>query len=379
MKKLSLFILSALVLTTRAQYSIKIEIDPLPNHAETGVVYLAGEFNGWNPRDETTKLVKDENGRFQAVFRNVKAGVHEFKFTRGSWNTVETDTRGKDIGNRRLLIQSDSSFTLSIAGWKDSFASSGSRKSTFSSQVRIVDTAFSMTPLNRTRRIWIYFPKDYISSEKSFPVLYMHDGQNLFDESSSYAGEWGIDETLDSIRGACIVIGIDNGGMKRMNEYNPNDNKQFGKGEGRDYLEFIVKKLKPYVDKRYRTLPDRINTHIAGSSMGGLISFYAGMYYPEVFGSVGVFSPSFWIVPDLKQQLAALPKANAFKKQRYYFYGGGQEGDSLAMSIKWISKLVKEQMGAASMMMIEPEGRHNEASWRRQFPLFFDWMMRAKK
>ncbi len=340
---------------------------------------MSGEFNGWNPRDEAARLIKGGNGQFQLLLTGVKAAVYEFKFTKGSWNTVEADAQGKDISNRRLFIQSDTSFTFSIAAWKDGFAASNIRKSTASPQVRLVDTAFTMTPLNRSRRVWIYFPKDYISSEKSFPVLYMHDGQNLFDDSSSYAGEWGIDETLDSLRTSCIVIGIDNGGTRRMNEYNPNDNKQVGNGEGREYLEFIVKKLKPYVDKRYRTLSDKANTHIAGSSMGGLISFYAGIYYPEIFGSIGVFSPSFWIVPDLKQQLTALPKANAFKKQRYYFYAGGYEGDSLAMSIKWASKLVKEQMGATTAMVIKAEGRHNEVSWGRQFPLFFDWIMRPKK
>jgi predicted alpha/beta superfamily hydrolase len=379
MKKLQLFILFALALTTKAQYNVKIEIDSLPNLPKTEAIYLAGEFNGWNPRDEAARLMKNENGRFQVLLTGVKVAAYEVKFTRGGWNTVETNAIGKDIGNRRLLIQSDTSFTLSIAGWKDGFAAKVSRKSTVSPQVRIVDTSFSMTPLNRSRRVWIYFPKDYISSEKSFPVLYMQDGQNLFDDSTSYAGEWGMDETLDSIKASCIVIGIDNGGVKRMNEYNPNDNKQFGKGEGRDYLEFIVKKLKPYVDKRYRTLSDRANTHIAGSSMGGLISFYAGIYYPEVFGSIGVFSPSFWIVPDLKQQLADLPKENAFKKQRYYFYAGGYEGDSLAASIKGAGKLIQERLGAKTTMVIKPEGRHNEASWGIQFPLFFNWIMNAKK
>jgi predicted alpha/beta superfamily hydrolase len=371
--------LLACTLTAKAQYNVKIEIDSFPHHPTTGAIYLSGEFNGWNPKDEAARLIKNENGRYQILLKGVNAAAYQFKFTRGSWNTVETDAAGKDIGNRSLLIQSDTSVTFSIAAWKDGFAESGSRRSTASPQVRVVDTAFGMAALNRSRRVWIYFPKEYISSEKSFPVLYMQDGQNLFNDSTSYAGEWGIDETLDSINAACIVIGIDNGGIKRMNEYNPNDNKQFGKGEGREYLEFIVKKLKPYVDKRYRTLSGKVNTYIAGSSMGGLISFYAGLYYPDVFGSVGVFSPSFWIVPDLKRQLTGLSKENKFKKQRYYFYAGGYEGDNLATSIKWVSTLIHEQLGANITVAIKPEGRHNEGSWRREFPLFFNWLMNPKK
>ena len=130
----------------------------------------------------------------------------------------------------------------------------------------------------------------------------MHDGQNLFDKATSFAGEWGIDEAMDSIKNACIVVGIDNGGLKRMYEYNPNDTKQYGRGEGRAYLAFIVNNLKPFIDKKYRTLPGKQYTWMAGSSMGGLITFYAGLYYPQVFGGLGVFSPSFWIAPQSKHR-----------------------------------------------------------------------------
>src|SRR6185436_17362584 len=97
----------------------------------------------------------------------------------------------------------------------------------------------------------LYLPKGYKQSKKRYPVLYMHDGQNLFDDSTSFSGEWKVDETLDLLENPCIVVGIDNGGLKRMNEYNPHDTEQFGKGEGHQYLEFIAKTLKPYIDKKY--------------------------------------------------------------------------------------------------------------------------------
>jgi predicted alpha/beta superfamily hydrolase len=93
----------------------------------------------------------------------------------------------------------------------------------------------------------------------------MHDGQNLFDDLTSYNGEWGVDETMDSIASPCIVVGIDNGGAKRMNEYNVHDHPKHGKGEGRQYLEFLVRTLKPYIDKNYRTLRAARSTMIAGS------------------------------------------------------------------------------------------------------------------
>ncbi len=121
----------------------------------------------------------------------------------------------------------------------------------------------------------------------------MHDGQNVFDDSTSFAGEWGVDETLDSISShgkEIIVVAVDHGGQKRINEYCPYDMEKFGKGEGNQYVDFLVKDLKPFIDKNYRTEKDKQNTFIAGSSMGGLISMYAVLKYPGVFGGAGVFS-----------------------------------------------------------------------------------------
>lgn len=124
----------------------------------------------------------------------------------------------------------------------------------------------------------------------------MHNGQNLFEDSSSYSGEWGVDEYLDSIKlKKCIVVGIDHGGGKRMNEYCPFDHEEFGKGEGAAYVDFVAKKLKPFIDKKFRTIRGRQHTFIAGSSMGELISIYAVLRHPKVFGGAGVFSPSFWV------------------------------------------------------------------------------------
>src|ERR1044072_7522726 len=108
--------------------------------------------------------------------------------------------------------------------------------------------------------------------------LYMHEGQNVFDDLTSFAGEWGVDETLDSIGNhsrEMIVVAVDHGETKRINEYCPYDMEKYGKGEGDQYVDFLVKTLKPFIDKKYRTIKTKQNTFIAGSSMGGLISMYA--------------------------------------------------------------------------------------------------------
>jgi predicted alpha/beta superfamily hydrolase len=105
--------------------------------------------------------------------------------------------------------------------------------------------AITIPELNTTRRVWVYLPRDYIYSGKNYTVLYMQDGQNLFDTTTSFSGEWEVDEYLDSIDFAGIVIGIDNGGENRVNEYNPNDDPRNGKGMGMEYLARIVSDLKP--------------------------------------------------------------------------------------------------------------------------------------
>src|SRR3712207_4115220 len=134
---------------------------------------------------------------------------------------------------------------------------------------RSLDTAFAMPQLGRTRRVWIYLPPDYATSSKRYPVLYMHDGQNVFDAATSYAGEWGVDEALDSLHAAgdhgAIVVAVDNGHQQRMNEYSPWKHPQAGGGEGDGYVDFLALTLKPYVDARYRTRPDAASTGIMGS------------------------------------------------------------------------------------------------------------------
>ena len=242
---------------------------------------------------------------------------------------------------------------------------------TASANVHILDDAFFMPQLNRTRRIWLYLPADYVTSKKRYPVLYMHDGQNLFDAQTSYSGEWGVDEWLDAAGAQCIVVGIDNGGVKRMTEYNVHDNQQLGKGEGFAYLEFLVSTLKPFIDKHYRTSKTKKDTSIAGSSMGGLISFYAGLYYPGIFGSVGVLSPSFWIVPQVKEEVLELAKKKKYTGQLYFFYGGKQEGTNMVPDMFKVAELMQQYTRAAIRSAVLEDGQHNENTWGRVFPDFY--------
>jgi len=376
------FILTLLNLSVTAQQKIRFEINSLPsNNPANSSIFVAGSFNSWNPANKDFQFQKSEKGYFLELSLN--AGSYEYKITRGGWDKVECSKEGKDIGNRTLKVDANTNVEVSIDGWKDLFASSSQpKKSTANKNVRIIDTAFFIPQLNRTRRVWIYLPPSYNSSTKKYPVLYMHDGQNVFDDATSFSGEWGVDEALDTLGlkyKECIVVGIDNGGDKRLNEYCPYDfslsgiaaNNKTNIGEGGKYVDFLVKTLKPFIDKKYRTLKDQKNTFTAGSSMGGLISMYAILKYPKVFGGAGVFSPAFWVGPKIFDDIKAKgKKVNA----KIYFYAGDAEGESMVpMTIRAFNEMHRVSKSKMAEV-IRAGAKHNEPRWRIEFPLFYEWL-----
>ena len=338
-------------------------------------IYVAGSFNLWNPGNNDFQF-KKASGGIDSLTISLPAGTFEYKFTRGDWTKGETNADGSGIQNRALKLTGDTIINTKVLGWNDDFATAVSheKRHSASGNVSVMDTAFNIPQLSRTRRIWIYLPPDYTESKKSYPVLYMHDGQNLFDNATSYSGEWGVDEFLDSIflakKKEIIVIGIDNGQVKRMNEYNPWEFQNFGKGEGDKYVDFLVKNLKPYIDKHYRTLSNKNTTYIAGSSMGGLISLYAVLKYPEVFGGAGIFSPAFWTAPGIDSAVIATSKK---MNSRLFFYAGGKEGDAMVPDMIRIEKEIKKNSVSPTKEIIDPEAKHNEAAWRKWFPAFYEW------
>ena len=382
MIKRSISLLSFLVtfLLAYSQHSVRFVVSSFPvRNLSDSNLFLAGSFNGWNPRDKNYRFQKNENGHY---FLGIKLedGNYEFKITRGGWDKVECKKGGADIQNRSLKLTSDTTINMTVEEWADNIERKP-RVSTASKNVHIIDTAFFIPQLNRTRRVLIYLPPDYATSKKRYPVLYMHDGQNIFDDLTSFAGEWGVDETLDSIsdhKGEMIVVAIDHGGTHRINEYCPYDmsegpnGEKYGKGEGEKYVDFLVKTLKPFVDKNYRTLKSKQNTFIAGSSMGGLISMYAVLKYPKLFGGAGIFSPSFWIGPKIFDDIKA--KGNKVNT-KIYFYCGEQEGENMAPYTEKAFSEMRKVSNSKMVCVIRPEGKHSEWVWKEEFPLFYLWLM----
>lgn len=254
-------------------------------------------------------------------------------------------------------------------------SSAQQRQHTASKQVQVIDTAFYIPQLKRHRRVWIYLPSDYNANKRRhYPVLYLHDAQNVFDDATSYVGEWGVDEFMDSTaEKKSIVVAIDHGGDKRLNEYNPYNSEKFGKGEGALYADFLVNTLKPFIDEHYRTKKGKANTFIAGSSMGGLISVYAILKYPAVFGGAGIFSPAFWVTNgEIYNEVLQRGKA---VKAKLFFYAGGKEGEDMVPDMLKVEAAFKKVSKAAVKSMVVAEAQHNEKAWRTIFPVFYNWIM----
>ena len=251
------------------------------------------------------------------------------------------------------------------------------RASTALPGVSLLPEPLEMPGLDRKRQVRLYLPPGYATSDKRYPVLYMHDGQNLFDEATAYAGEWKVDETLDALakegRLELIVVGIDNGQEKRMTELNAWTNQQFGAAEGRAYTDFIVKVLKPLIDSRYRTLPGREHTAIMGSSMGGLASHYAIAQYPQVFSKAGVFSPAYWTAQPAFDFMAQHPVP---KDARLFMLMGEKEGGRMVPDVERMAAVVRTSghPAANTVLKIVPGAEHNEAFWSDELREALLWM-----
>lgn len=152
---------------------------------------------------------------------------------------------------------------------------------------------------NQKRRIRVLLPKDYDKNpNEHYPVIYMHDGQNIFYSKESYSGySWKVIPILKNhFKTKVIIVGIDNADKKRLDEYGPwlFDDKSHG-GEGCEYAKWLVEAIKPFIDQQYRTLSDLKNTALAGSSMGAIISAFIAAKYPNTFGTIGIFSLASWL------------------------------------------------------------------------------------
>ncbi|TNE49819.1 MAG: T9SS type A sorting domain-containing protein [Bacteroidetes bacterium] len=365
------WVLALLPSVLTAQLTVNVTSIPANTPASANI-HIAGTFNNWDPGDANMVLEAHPNGKY-SITLNPAIGPVRFKFTRGDWDSVEGNIAG-GFQSDHIVTYTGQPQTVQVAilSWED-LANASTHDG-----VVVLDNNFFIPQLNRTRRVWVYLPPDYQSTTKKYPVMYMQDGQNLFDPVTSFSGEWEVDESLDELSAegdyGCIVVGIDNGGVHRLDEYSPWVNQLYGGGQGDEYANFIVTTLKPYIDEHFRTLPDREHTGIMGSSMGGLFSMYALMEYQHIFSKAGVFSPAFWFAGDNSvNHILGTGKRNDVK---VYFLAGGQEPAYVAQDMQEVMDAMVD-VGFESDELsfnIPTDGQHSEWFWRREFPDAYKWL-----
>lgn len=275
---------------TRHVADITINVIMPPSTPANTTIYLTGNhplLGNWIPK---SMVVEEINDSLRSITFSMPRGYNlEFKISRGSWDTQAMYRAGEVPDNISVRVTQDTVITLRPVGWKDTYDNS--------SGGIVGDVEYhrglSGAGLNYARDIIVWLPPSYRTDKaRRYPVLYMHDGQNIIDPATSFIGyDWHVDEVSDSLISAgkmkeIIIVGINN---------SPDRNEEYGDTElAHAYMNFIIKNLKPFIDSTYRTLTDRQNSATIGSSMGGLISFLIVWHYPDIFSMAGCLSPAFY-------------------------------------------------------------------------------------
>jgi predicted alpha/beta superfamily hydrolase len=227
----------------------------------------------------------------------------------------------------------------------------------------------------RTVRVWL--PPSYADAPgRRWPVICFHDGQNVFDAASTISPTWGADTALDALAQAtgfeAIAVGIDHGGALRTQEMVPRPYGDFRVAEGDAYTDFVARVVKPWVDARYRTRPEREHSTVVGSSLGGLMAHHALVRHPEVFGRAAIFSPAYWAAPSMFETAAPLAP-----NTRVYFYAGDAESQTMVpLTERMLARL--QRPGVATTLHIETGATHHETAWRAALPHALRWLFELR-
>ena len=301
-----------------------------------------------------------------------------YKVTRDAADSEEGDAWGQRRPDRFALVQGESTHVLDVQSWQDQ--KSGPRPSTLAGRT---ETFTVHSPqLDDDLAVTVWLPPQHGQPERRFPVLYLHDGGNVFDRATAFAGvEWGCDEAAQALAGAglpCLMVAVTVRSDHRAADYVPfavstNDFTSNAVG----YQSFLADTLKPLIDTRYATLPDTRHTAQAGSSYGGVASLYGGLSRPQVWGTLGAFSPSLGVHDS---GMFAWSEAHPAPATRLYLDMGTLEGDSLsgAASLVYLTRRYAAQMrrSVKDVKLVIGEGdRHDEAAWAERFPGFLRWWL----
>lgn len=334
--------------------------------SETIECYIAGEFTGW--RQVQMQQASNQLDKFTIHIENASE-EQGYKYCSGpEWEFEELGADNNPIDDR-TYTKNDVVFQ-----WRDVYIPGQSKPYTY------IETPISLAPyLEGNRRIWVYLPSDYNENlNKKYPVFYMQDGQNIF-ENGGY-GSWSMHKAMQQLESegfeTGIIVAINNSN-DRLQEYAPFAHAKYAPNpKGTEYIDAIVNNIMPWINENYRTLTGPENTGIGGSSMGGLISYFGAMKYPDIFGKAAVMSPSFWLCRDELTNYVENYDGN-INNSKMYFICGDTEGDSDIipdMEAKFNETLAKGLKNANVELEIVEGGKHNEASWASQIARVYKFL-----
>jgi len=364
--------------------------------AATSSIKIAGSFNGWDPLDAAYALTKIDTRDYEIelTFATSDVGMTiEYKYvlllegqSDNGWTNVEGSTTGGEIANRSYLVKAGTQTVLdTVQSFKNNIGLTSVTRGTLTK----IMLAMPQYDDGRQRLIRVWLPDGYDPSDTDtrYPVLYMFDGQNLFDTYTAFAGEWRIDESMgtlmdDGYRGS-IVVGIDNS-SDRLNEYSPTWPRSSGGSpyitnpSGEKFSAFVFDTVKPYVDGHFNTNPDRETTGIGGSSMGGVMALYMALTYPDVFGYALLFSTALWVYENGMTEtfINGINLESAAAWPRLYVYAGGLEPSVTPYVALIKNALIDHGYSSGDINdHVDPAKSHNEAAWSVYFPIGYRWLI----
>ncbi len=352
-------------LAAQVKMEIRLHAPGLP---DTAAVYIVGndpQLGNWNP----AQVRMSSLGAHKWVQNVVVAPGQalEYKYTRGSWEREGLDALGKVRPNFKLQIQQDAVVNDTIFHWLE-----GKRPEPSGQVTGELRYHRGLHPTGlATRDVVVWLPPGYAAgSKRRYPVLYMHDGQNIFDpKTSSFGKDWQVDEACDSMVRAgrippMIVVGIYNHGPDRRAEYSPGE-------KGAAYMNFLIHQLKPLIDSTYHTLPDRKHTYVGGSSMGGLISFMLCWEHPEVYSKAICMSPAFQFL-HFDYLPHVVGDQGKRRKVQWYIDNGGKGLElELQPGIDAMRKALDAKgyrAGKDYFWVLDAEAEHFETAWAQRMP-----------
>lgn len=339
-------------------------------------VYVTGNFCDWVTDLAEAQLQPTGPGTYSVTIQLDESlpELVEYKYYRGGEGSLELNEDGEVIPNRTVNREAGVAHDY-VPYWQ------WNGQAIDPTYLPIEQTLYLTYPGKaEERRVQVLLPYDYADSDRHYPVLYLNDGQNLVGEGEGY-GSWQTEIRMAQLatrqQHNVIIVAIDHAGEERMREYTiePFESEP---GQGETYLDFVINTVKPHIDATYRTLPDAANTGMGGSSLGGLITAWAGLLRPDVFGKSMVFSPALWMSKGI---YAAAAEKKLPHYAQVYLYGGGAESDYMVPDLTRLQENSHCEVPGCGYLHIEvdPEGQHEESRWSRQLPRAIAWLFFDRK